>query len=148
MVYEAHHSRGLNYGLTGACILLSTLGFATAGVIPTHSGSNPAVGWAIIVACFAAAFIFFRRAADRRPQARIDEQGVYARRFGANAVPWASISGAQAMRVGIQRLVRFEVRDAAALGGTPRKLGINTTFYDHGMDELMAAVRFHRPDLI
>lgn len=148
MVYEAHHSRGLNYGLAGACILLSILGFAAAGVIQTQSGSNPALGWAIVLACFAAAFIFFRRAADRSPQARIDEQGVYARRFGAKTVPWASISGVQGMRSGIQRIVRFDVRDPAAPVARPRKLGINTSFYDHGMDELMAAVRHHRPDLL
>lgn len=93
MVYEARHSRGLNFALAGAVLALSILGFAAAGVITTGSGSNPLVGWAIVAACLAAAFIFIRRGLDRSPQARIDEHGVYSRRLGREAVPWDRITG-------------------------------------------------------
>jgi hypothetical protein len=147
MIYEARHARGLNYGLMGACILLSILGFAAAGIIPTQSGSYPLTGGAIVAGCFAAAFVFFRRAGDRSVQARIGQDGVYARRFSAEPVPWDRIAGAYVMRSGIQRIIRFDVRDPATPAARPRKLGINTTFYDRGMDELAAAVREYRPDL-
>ena len=56
MVYEARQSTRLNYALAGACLLLSILGFAAAGVIPTQSGSYPLVGWTIVAACSAAAW--------------------------------------------------------------------------------------------
>jgi len=87
MIYEAGYARNLHLGLAAACVLLSLLGFAAAGVIPTASGSNPAIGWAIVLACFAAAFVFVRRGIDRRVQARLDGNGIWSRRNGAAAVP-------------------------------------------------------------
>jgi hypothetical protein len=143
MVYEARHSAKLNYLLAGACLLLSILGFAAAGVIPTQSGSYPLVGGAIIGACFGAAFVFVRRAMGGAVEARIDERGVYARRLGPAPVPWDEIDGVQVIVAGIQRIARFGRRGPPA--GT---FGINTTFYDRGIDDLLAAVRHYRPDLI
>lgn len=147
MTYEGRHSRGLNYALIGGCLFISLIGFAAAGVIPTESGTNPLVGWGIVAACLAAAFIFFRRAADQRLQARIDQDGVFARRFSASPVPWDQIAGAHVIRAGIQRIIRFELRDPSAAGSGRKHLGINTTFYDRGMADLLAAVRHYRPDL-
>ena len=144
MTYEGRHSRGVNFGLAGACILLSAIGFAAAGVIPTESGTNPAVGWAIVAACFAAAAVFLMRAFDGTVQARIDARGVYARRHAAEPVGWDRITGAYPMRAGIQRIVRFKASDDA---GGSREFGINTTFYDRGMADLLEAARHHRPDL-
>jgi len=132
----------LHFLLAGACLLLSILGLAAAGVIPTASGSNPLVGWAIVAACFLAAFIFVRRALDREVQARIDDKGVYARRAWPEPVPWREIVGVHVMRAGVQRIARFERSGAQA-----RTFGINTTFYDRGIGDLLAAVRHHRPDL-
>ena len=77
MIYEARPSVKINYVLAGACLLLSLLGFTAAGIIPSAStrdhGAYPLVGWIIVAACFAAAFVFLRRAfggsgrgADRR----------------------------------------------------------------------------------
>lgn len=139
MIYEARHARLIHFGLAIACALLSILGFAAAGVIPTESGTNPAVGWAIVAACFAAALVLVRRALDSRPQARADASGIWSRRLG-ETVPWGEIERVYAIRAGIQRIARFARR-----GG--REFGINTTFYDRGMDDLFAAVRHHRPDL-
>jgi hypothetical protein len=141
MVYEARQSRGFHLGLAVACALLSILGFAVAGVIPTESGSYPAAGWGIVAACFAAAFVFVRRGLDGEPQARIDERGVWTRRTGPDPVPWSEIDRVTPMRVGIQRLATFGRR-----GG--RSFGINATFYDRGIDDLVAAVRHYRPDLV
>jgi hypothetical protein len=140
MIYEARHWPRLNQLLAGACALLSILGFAVAGVIPTRSGSYPLVGWAIVVACFAAAALFARRAMNDKVQARVDENGVLAP-SSDRPVPWDRIVSLLLIRAGIQRIVRFEVRDA-------RTFGINTTFYDRGVDELLAAIRHYRPDLI
>ena len=140
MVYEARHSTTVNYALAGACLLLSILGFAAAGVIPTNSGSNPPVGWAIVAACVVAALIFLRRAFDRGVQARIDERGIWSRRLGAEPVPWAEMESLYVLRAGIQRIARFKRR-----GGSD--FGINTTFYDRGLADLIAAVRHHRPTL-
>ena len=143
MTYEARHAKGLNYALIGGCLFISLIGFAAAGVVPTQSGTSPAVGWAIVAACFAAAFVFYRRAADGRPQARIDAEGVYSRRHGDTPVPWNRVASVHVLRAGIQRIARFELRDPPA-----KTLGINTTFYDHGINDLLAAVRHYRPDLI
>jgi hypothetical protein len=139
MDYEARHARGFNYGLAAACTLLSILGFAAAGVIPTESGSNPLVGWAIVVACFGAAAVFVRRALDRSPQARVDGDGVWSKKLG-RTVPWGQITGFHLLRSGIQRIARFDRSGDSTFG-------INTTFYDRGIANLLAAVRHHRPDL-
>ena len=140
MTYEARHSVPIDLGLAAACVLLSVLGFAAAGVIPTQSGAYPAVGWSIVAACFALAAFFFLRTRNRAVQARVDAAGVYARRHG-ETVPWDKIESLTVLRAGIQRIARFKLRD----GG--KTLGINTTFYDHGIGELLEAVRGHRPDL-
>ena len=140
MVYEARHARGLNFALAGAVAALSILGFAVAGVIPTDSGSYPLVGWAIVAACFAAAFIFIRRATDSRPQARLDQAGIYSPRLGDSAVPWDKITGFHVLSAGIQRIARFDRSDG-------KTFGINATFYDQGIGKLTEAVRAHRPDL-
>ena len=139
MVYEARHSRGLNYALAAAVLALSILGFAAAGIIPTESGSNPLVGWAIIAACFAAAIVFVRRAMDTAPQARVDAAGVYSKKLG-ETVPWDRISGFHVLRAGIQRVARFDRTDG-------KTFGINTTFYDQGITGLVESVRAQRPDL-
>jgi hypothetical protein len=140
MVYEARHSAGKNYALAGACVLLSILGFAVAGVIPTQSGAYPLLGWGIVAACFLAAAIFIKRALDRSPQARVDDKGVWSRRGGTDPVSWSEIDRAYPMRAGIQRIARFGRK-----GG--KEFGINTTFYDRGINDLFGAVRHHRPDL-
>ena len=141
MIYEARHAKGINWGLAVAVALLSILGFAVAGVIPTESGSYPLVGWAIVAACFAAAFVFVRRAMDDKVQIRIDERGVWTPRTGTDPIPWSEIGGVYVMRAGIQRIARFD-----RTGG--KNFGINTTFYDRGVGDLIATVRHHRPDLV
>lgn len=144
MSYEARHHKGINWGLAAAVALLSILGFVAAGVIPSEStragGSYPLVGWAIVGACFAAAFIFVRRAMDDKVHIRIDERGVWTPRTGPDPIPWNEISRFYVMRAGIQRIARF-----SRTGG--KDFGINTTFYDRGIRDLVAAVRHHRPDL-
>ncbi|HEX8642771.1 MAG TPA: hypothetical protein VF702_02530 [Allosphingosinicella sp.] len=157
MIYEARHSQPLYFGLAAACALLSILGFAAAGVIPTASGSAPLIGWAIVLACFAAAAVFVRRALDRRPQVRLDADGVYVRAVSERTIGWDEIVGFQPLALGIQRIVRFELRDPAALGPGARvgsgrgvlsygHFGVNTTFYDRGMRELLTILSRHRPD--
>jgi hypothetical protein len=141
MVYEARHSVPIDLGLAAACGLLSVLGFAVAGVIPTQSGTYPAVGWGIVAACFALAAFFALRTRNRDVQARADAAGVYERRYG-ETVPWEAIESLTVLRAGIQRIARFKRKD----GG--KTLGINTTFYDHGIKDLLDAVRTHRPDLV
>jgi hypothetical protein len=141
MSYEARHSVPIDLGLAAACALLSILGFAVAGVIPTNSGEYPAVGWGIVGACFALAAFFTLRTRNRDVQARADASGVYERRYG-ETVAWDDIESLTVLRAGIQRIARFKRRD----GG--RTLGINTTFYDHGIAELLEAVRSHRSDLV
>lgn len=141
MRYEARHAVGINYGLVAACLALSVLGFAVAGVIPTQSGSYPLAGWAIVGACFAAALVFLLRTRNREVQARVDAAGVYERRSG-ETVAWDRIESLTVLRAGIQRIARFKRKD----GG--RTIGINTSFYDHGLAELLEAVHAHRPDLV
>jgi hypothetical protein len=162
MVYEARQSAGINVLLAGACLLLSILGFAAAGVIPTQSGSYPLVGWTIVAACFGAAFVFLRRARGGGMQVRIDERGIFAPKHSAEIMPWDQIVGVLPIRAGIQRIARFALRDPeryAATGAVRRAtgaldaglgfghFGINTTFYDRGMDDLLSVVRHYRPDL-
>jgi hypothetical protein len=122
-------------------LLLSLLGFIAIGIIPTEStrvgGTYPLVGWTIVAACVAAAAVFIKRALDDSVQARVDERGVYSKRLG-ETVPWADITGITFLRAGIQRIARFDRRDA-------KTFGINTTFYDRGIGELLAAVEHNRP---
>jgi len=141
MVYEARHARGINWALAVSVALLSILGFAAAGVIETQSGSNPMVGWGIVGACVAAAVIFVRRALDDKVHIRIDERGVWTPRSGPDPIPWSEIDGVYVIRAGIQRIARFK-----RAGG--KDFGINTTLYDRGVDQLVATVRHHRPDLV
>jgi len=163
MIYEARPSVRLNYLLAGACLLLSLIGFAATGVIPNKSGYYPLVGWSIVGACFAAAFVFLRRAFGRKVEARIDGRGVYAPAFSPEPVPWARIRSILPMRIGIQRIIRFELTPDApheagnvamrAAGAVDRGLGfgdfgINATYLDPGFDALLAAIRHYRPDLI
>ena len=162
MVYEARPSSTANSLLACACLLLSILGFAAAGVIRTQSGSYPLVGGAIIAACFAAAFVFLRRARSGVVEARIDERGIFVPKHSAETIPWDQITGVLPVRAGIQRIVRFALCDPeryAASGAIRRAtgaldaglgfghFGINTTFYDRGMDDLLGVVRHYRPDL-
>lgn len=144
MTYEARHHRGFNLGLAAAVLVLSLLGFVANGVIPSQStevgGTYPLAGWAIVAACFAAAAVFVRRALDDSVQARVDVRGVYAARLGPDPIPWAEISGLHVLRAGIQRIARFERKGA-------KTFGINTTFFDRGVDDLLAAVRAHAPHL-
>ena len=112
MTYEARHHRGINLALAAAVLLLSLLGFVANGLIPTEStrvgGTYPLVGWLIVAACVLAAAVFIKRAFDGSVQARVDERGVYAKRLGAEPVPWADISGFHVLRAGIQRIARFD----------------------------------------
>lgn len=139
MVYEARWSRPIHVALAIAVLLLSILGFAAAGVIDTGSKPNPGVGWGIVAACAIVALVFLRRVFDQNVQARADQSGVYSRRLGS-LVPWSEIERVYVIVSGIQRVARFERRGASTFG-------INTTFYDRGVAELLAAVRAHRPDL-
>jgi len=162
MVYEARPAVRANYLLAGACVLLSSIGFAAAGIIPNNSGYYPVTGWSIVAICFAIAFVFLRRGRGNGIEARIDGRGVYAPRFSSEPVPWSRIRSVLPIRHGVQRIVRFELTPDApqaadnamlrATGALDRALGfgdfgINTTYLDHGLDELLAAVRHYRPDL-
>ena len=117
MIYEARPSVKINYILAGACLLLSLLGFTAAGIIPSAStrdhGAYPLVGWIIVAACFAAAFVFLRRAFGRTVVARIDGRGVLAPRFSPDPVPWDRIAAILPLRIGAQRVVRFALADGA-----------------------------------
>ena len=167
MIYEARPSVKINYILAGACLLLSLLGFTAAGIIPSAStrdhGAYPLVGWIIVAACFAAAFVFLRRAFGRGVEARIDGRGVLAPRFSPDPVPWDRIAAILPLRLGAQRIVRFALADGApneaanpvmrAAGAVDRGMGfgdfgINCTYLDHGLEALLATVRHYRPDLI
>ena len=145
MTYEARHHRGINFGLAAAVLALSLLGFVANGIIPTEStrvgGTYPLVGWLIVAACVAAAAVFLKRAFDDSVQARIDDRGIYSKRLGAEPLPWADISGFHVLRAGIQRIARFDRKGA-------KTFGVNTTFYDRGINDLAAAVVHHRPDLV
>lgn len=144
MIYEARHAKGINWGLAVAVALLSILGFVAAGVIPSEStrvgGTYPLVGWGIVGGCFAAAVVFVRRAMGETVHIRLDQRGVWTPRTGPDPIPWSEISRFWVIRAGIQRIARF-----GRTGG--KDFGINTTFYDHGIAELVGAVRHHRPDL-
>ncbi|HST35375.1 MAG TPA: hypothetical protein VLK25_01930 [Allosphingosinicella sp.] len=141
MTYEARHSTPINIALAIACALLSILGFAVAGVIPTNSGEYPALGWGIVAACFALSAFFVYLSRNHAVQARVDAAGVYERRYG-ETVAWDDIESLVVLRLGIQRVARFKRND----GG--KTIGINTTFYDRGVADLCAVVRSFRPDLI
>lgn len=139
MIYEAWNSRPVHLALAVATALLSILGLAVAGVIPTNSGEYPAVGWGIVIVCGLVAIFFVRVALSDTVQVRIDQNGICARR--GETVPWDDIAEMSLLRVGIQRLATFKKHS----GG---KFGINCTFYDKRIGDLIATVRHYRPDLV
>lgn len=141
MIYEARNSKPVHLALAAATFLLSILGLAVAGVIPTASGSYPALGWGIVIVCVAAAIYFVIMASSDTVQARIDQNGIYSRQSAKETVPWNEIESMTLLRVGIQRLARFRKRS----GG---QFGINATFYDKKIGALADAVRHYRPDLV
>jgi hypothetical protein len=140
MIYEARNGKAIHLTLAVATGLLSILGLAIAGVIPTNSGSYPATGWGIVVVCVLVAIYFVYIALDDTVQARLDQHGIYARRGAKETVPWDDIAEVSLLRVGIQRLATFRRKS----GG---KFGINATFYDKRMGKLIAALHHYRPDL-
>lgn len=167
MVYEARPSATFNHALAVACLLLSLLGFAAAGVIPSEStrvgGTYPLVGWAIVAGCVLAALEFLRRATRRGLRVRLDGKGVLVPSHSPETVPWAELAGVQPLRLGVQRIVRFALRDAEryppagalrrAVGRADSALGFghfgaNITHCRPGMAELLATVRHYRPDLV
>ena len=167
MVYEARPSAGFNYALAGACVLLSLLGFVAAGVIPSEStrvgGTYPLVGWTIVAGCVAAALEFLRRALRGGLRLRLDETGVLVPAHSPETVPWEALAGVQPLRLGVQRIVRFALRDPdlypptgalrRAVGKADSALGFghfgaNITHCQPGMAALLATVRHYRPDLV
>ena len=159
MVYEARHSPMVNYALAGACPLLSVLGFAAAGVIPTNSGSYPVVGWAIVAACFArrlwcscAGRSTGARGADRRTRRLVAP--AFSRRAGALG-PRSELSCTAPRRHPADRPLRAarsaerggkSVMRAAAGRPRPRlrRLRHQHHLLDRGIADLLAAVR-HLP---
>ncbi len=141
MIYEARNSRPVHLALAVATALLSILGLAVAGVIPTNSGEYPAVGWTIVIVCILVAIYFVKVALSDTVQARIDQQGIWSRLSAKETVRWDEIESMSLLRVGIQRLASFRTRSG-------EKFGINATFYDKKIDALVATVRHYRPDLI
>lgn len=141
MFYEARNSRPVHTALAVATALLSILGLAVAGVIPTNSGEYPAVGWGIVIVCVLVAIFFVKVALSDTVQARIDQNGICARLGAKETVPWDEIESMKLLRAGIQRIAIFRTRS----GG---KFGINCTFYDKGIGPLVDTVRHYRPELI
>jgi len=141
MIYEARNSRPVHLALAVATALLSILGLAVAGVIPTNSGEYPAVGWTIVIVCVLVAIYFVKVALSDTVQARIDQQGIWSRLSAKETVRWDEIESMSLLRVGIQRLANFRTRSG-------EKFGINATFYDKKIDALVETVRRYRPDLI
>ena len=141
MTYEARNSKPVHLALAVATALLSILGLAVAGVIPTPSGEYPAVGWTIVIVCVLVAIYFVKVALSDTVQARIDQQGIWSRLSAKETVRWDEIESMSLLRVGIQRLASFRTRSG-------EKFGINATFYDKKIDALVEAVRHYRPDLI
>jgi len=141
MTYEARNSKPVHLALAVATALLSILGLAVAGVIPTNSGEYPAVGWTIVIVCVLVAIYFVKVALSDTVQARIDQQGIWSRLSAKETVRWDEIESMSLLRVGIQRLANFRTRSG-------EKFGINATFYDKKIDALVATVRHYRPDLI
>lgn len=169
MVYEARESARRYYVLAGLCVLLSLLGFVTNGIIPTAStseangGTYPITGWIIVAVCFGMAFEFVRRARFSGVRVRIDANGIYFPQYADQVMPWNQILSMMLVQVRYQRSINFELRNPDLFTGGNALIragsalnnatgfghfGIVTTYYDHGMDELLAAVRHYRPDLI
>ena len=171
MVYEAKPKAGANYILAGLVLGLSIIGWCANGVIPTEStrvgGVYPITGWTIVIICTAIAVIFIRRALDKNVHVRADERGLFVPAYSPDVIPWSQVTGYRSYVAGLQRnvrqqFVRFALRDPGALpktGGARHAMdaldrqfsfgdfGVNTTYLDHGMDELLAALRHYRPDL-
>jgi hypothetical protein len=162
MTYEARRPARLSAVLAILCALLSTIGFAVAGVIPTGGEAYPLTGWGIVIACFAISAIFLNRAIKDPVQARADASGLWSILYSETTIPWDAIEGINLLRIKRQAILRVKLRNATAFPPKPgvfnaiaaidNKLaygdfGINPTYYDHGIQQLVATVQHYRPDL-
>ena len=161
---EARPSRRAAWVLAGLCIGLSLIGWFAMGVIPSAStrdhGTYPLTGLVIVLACFGAAAVFLRRGAGDVLRIRADASGLLVPSFSPQTIPWAAVAGFQTYRMGVQRIIRFALHDTAAFerttgaAATLERLeatsygdfGVNMTYLDHNLDQLLAVLRHYRPD--
>ena len=166
MVYEAFRPQRFNLVLAGLCLALSSLGFLAAGIIPSAStrdhGAYPITGFVIVLACFAAAAEFLRRALDRSARLRIDARGIRSRDFSDATIPWDEITACRVHHLRNQHIVSFDLKDSAAYPSRNPlarataaidratgfgSMGVNATYLTGGSEGVVAAVRHFRPDL-
>lgn len=166
MVYEATVAKKFFLICAGLCVALSALGFLAAGVIPsastTNHGAYPVTGWIIVACCFGMAAFFVIKALDRKPQLRIDQEGVFYPAYSNDVIPWVEIVSCQILRVYNQRIVQLNLRNPDAWPSTNRftraaaglnkamgagGMGIAATNLSGGPQKVLAAIQHYRPDL-
>lgn len=167
MVYEAYQAKKFFLVLAILCVLLSVLGFFVSGIIPSASTANgeasPLVGGLIIAGCFGMAATFVWRALDKKPQLRLDQNGIWYRPYSDAVIPWEEVVSCQVARVYNQRIVQLNLRDPDAYPSKNRftratagmnkamgfaGVGIAATNLSGGPDGVLHAIAHYRPDLL
>ena len=161
---EARPSRRSAWILAGLCFALSIIGWVAMGVIPSAStrdhGAYPLTGLAIVLGCFGAAAVFLRRGAGDVVRIRADASGLLVPSFSPQTIPWDAIIGFEWYRNGVQQIIRFALHDAAAFeratgpaaamerleGSSYGDFGVNMSYLDHNLDQLLAVLCHYRPD--
>ena len=161
---EARPSRRAAWVLAGLCFGLSLIGWFAMGVIPSPStrdhATYPLTGLDSVLACFGAAAVFRRRGAGDVVRIRADANGLLVPSFSPQTIPWSAIAGFQWYRLGVQKIIRFALHDGAAFerttgaaaalerleGTSYGDFGVNMTYLDHNLDQLLAVLRHYRPD--
>jgi hypothetical protein len=166
MVYQAFQPKKFFLTLGILSVALSILGFFVSGIIPSASTANgdasPLVGGLIIAGCLGMAGFFFVRALDKKPQLRIDQNGIWYRAYSDATIPWDELVNCRLNRVYNQVIVGFDLRNpelypsknrfTRATAGFNRAtsfgtMGIAATNLSGGAPGVVAAVRHYRPDL-
>ncbi len=92
-------------GLAGALAGFGAGGFAL--VEQRFSFELRCVGWFLVLLAVVGAVVLVplaaRRMLDRRPQVRIDRDGIWSRKWGFEPVPWAAVARVRVMRRTAQR---------------------------------------------
>jgi len=163
MPFEARYVIGSQMVLVILFVLLAAAGVFVGGFVGSMPHPEPIVGGAWTILGLGAAAILLRRRLDTGVRVRIDADGIYAKHYSPATIPWSQVTRIWKILARRQPVLRFELaapsdyppggplaRLACAMerSGGLGPLGINPHSLDRSFDELVAAVRRYRPDLL
>lgn len=161
MIFEARHARRLQIVAASGCLLLFAFGLYIA-LIGSAGEAWPMTGYGIALASALGIMVFVMRLLGKDVIMRIDEQGVDWKRV-SRPIPWSEIVSSKLVRVNRVPMLCITLKDPKAYplkGAFARMaavgdralgfgaMGLNVANTDRSFNDMLAAIRHYRPDLI